>query len=268
MSITLTIIGLLIGGVLVGQDLVRASEVRAQISQVEKFNTATNTFRGKFNAFPGDMRPEIASQFGFTVGTYCSGNAAGYRNGDGILQASPGTTLSQGAGENALFWQDLSSPASGNLIDGQFPNGGISSFVCGFATPVSGTGVGHVLPAAKIGRASYLYAYSINSANWFGLSAATSINSSNGMTSSPNLSVAQTLSIDLKIDDGAPTTGTVQALYVTYSGGNLLSNAPNTSTSGGTSSSCYDTTTSTYSVTVNNGSGANCALSFRMQGGG
>jgi prepilin-type N-terminal cleavage/methylation domain-containing protein len=40
MSIVLVIIGLIVGGVLVGQDLIRAAYIRAQITQIEKFNTA------------------------------------------------------------------------------------------------------------------------------------------------------------------------------------------------------------------------------------
>ena len=68
LSIVLVIIGLIVGGVLVGQDLIRASEVRATITQIEKYNTAVNTFHAKFNAIPGDMSLVIATQFGFTIG--------------------------------------------------------------------------------------------------------------------------------------------------------------------------------------------------------
>lgn len=36
LSIVLVIIGLIVGGVLVGRDLIKAAEVRAQVSQIEK----------------------------------------------------------------------------------------------------------------------------------------------------------------------------------------------------------------------------------------
>src|SRR3982751_930235 len=65
LSIVLVIIGLIVGGVLVGQDLIRAAEVRATISQIEKYNTAVNTFRGKYNALPGDLNASTATAFGF-----------------------------------------------------------------------------------------------------------------------------------------------------------------------------------------------------------
>ncbi len=39
LSIVLVLIGLIVGGVLVGQDLIRAAKLRAQIGQIEKFNS-------------------------------------------------------------------------------------------------------------------------------------------------------------------------------------------------------------------------------------
>ena len=65
MSIVLVIIGLIVGGVLVGQDLIRAAAVRAQVSQMEKYNSAVNTFREKTGYLPGDIPDPTASEFGF-----------------------------------------------------------------------------------------------------------------------------------------------------------------------------------------------------------
>jgi prepilin-type N-terminal cleavage/methylation domain-containing protein len=55
LSIVLVIIGLVVGGVLVGRDLICAAELRAQISQIEKYNTAVNTFYGKYGGLPGPL---------------------------------------------------------------------------------------------------------------------------------------------------------------------------------------------------------------------
>jgi prepilin-type N-terminal cleavage/methylation domain-containing protein len=76
MSLVLVIIALIVGGILVGQDLIKAAEARAQISQIEKYNSAVNTFRAKFQAIPGDMAVATANQLGFTVGASCSGIAS------------------------------------------------------------------------------------------------------------------------------------------------------------------------------------------------
>ena len=67
LSIVLVIIGLIVGGVLVGQDLIKAAEIRAQVSQLEKFNTAVNTFHVKYNDIPGDIRR--AAIFGMATRT-------------------------------------------------------------------------------------------------------------------------------------------------------------------------------------------------------
>ena len=45
LSIVLVIIGLIVGGILTGKDLIDSAQVRAQISQIEKYQTATQTFR-------------------------------------------------------------------------------------------------------------------------------------------------------------------------------------------------------------------------------
>ncbi len=64
LSIVLVIIGLIVGGVLVGQDLIKAAEIRATISQYEKYNAAMNTFRTKYNGMPGDLSATQAIAFG------------------------------------------------------------------------------------------------------------------------------------------------------------------------------------------------------------
>src|SRR5436305_84684 len=64
LAIVLVIIGLVVGGVLVGRDLIATSQLRATMTQVEKYNTAVKTFRTKYNALPGDMKAADAANFG------------------------------------------------------------------------------------------------------------------------------------------------------------------------------------------------------------
>jgi prepilin-type N-terminal cleavage/methylation domain-containing protein len=81
MAIVLVIIGLIVGAVVAGRDLIRASEVRATISQIEKYNTAANTFQEKYGYLPGDVTASAAVQFGFIP----RGAHAGQGDGNGIL---------------------------------------------------------------------------------------------------------------------------------------------------------------------------------------
>lgn len=54
LSIVLVIIGLLIGGVVVGRDLIEIAKARALMNQMQGYEAAYNTFRVKYNCLPGD----------------------------------------------------------------------------------------------------------------------------------------------------------------------------------------------------------------------
>jgi prepilin-type N-terminal cleavage/methylation domain-containing protein len=62
-SIVMVIIGLIIGSILVGRDLIRAAEIRSVASDKEKIVTAVNTFRNKYNCMPGAC-PNATDFFG------------------------------------------------------------------------------------------------------------------------------------------------------------------------------------------------------------
>lgn len=54
-SIVLIVIGLLVGGVLAGYDMIRIAQMRSVITEIEQFKTAVHAFRAKYGALPGDM---------------------------------------------------------------------------------------------------------------------------------------------------------------------------------------------------------------------
>lgn len=70
LSIVLVIIGLIAGGVLVGQDLIRAAKNRKVISEIEDIKLATNTFQLKYACLPGDCKKAV--DFWGTDPTGCS----------------------------------------------------------------------------------------------------------------------------------------------------------------------------------------------------
>src|SRR5688572_21710023 len=71
LSIVLVIIGLLVGGVLVGRDLIKAAEIQKVISQAEQYKTVFYTFKNKYNCIPGDCR-NATTFFGTPTGIGCS----------------------------------------------------------------------------------------------------------------------------------------------------------------------------------------------------
>lgn len=105
LSIVLIVIGLVIGGVLVGRDLIFAAQVRQQIAQIESFDSATNTFKLKYGAIPGDISNAVA------LGLGTAGGAGDNGNGNGQLDTS-GMVL-----ESHRFWHHL---GRSGLINGRY----------------------------------------------------------------------------------------------------------------------------------------------------
>jgi len=56
LSIVLVIIGLIVGGILAGRELIETASIRRTISQLTQYTTATNSFRAKYNCLPGDCQ--------------------------------------------------------------------------------------------------------------------------------------------------------------------------------------------------------------------
>jgi hypothetical protein len=54
-AIVLVIIGLIIGGIMAGADMIKQAEMRALMKQIDSFNAATNTFIGKYSLPTGRL---------------------------------------------------------------------------------------------------------------------------------------------------------------------------------------------------------------------
>ncbi len=93
LSIVLVIIGLIIGGVTVGSELIRQAELRAVQKEVETYKTALQVFKMKYRALPGDMTNATVY--------WPTGTADG--DGDGKIPASSTVTR-----EGYLAWEHLS----------------------------------------------------------------------------------------------------------------------------------------------------------------
>ncbi len=118
LSIVLVILGLLTGGILAGQSLIRAAEIRSVSTELGKYQTAIYTFRDKYFALPGDMRN--ATDFWGSVtdsGDTCpngagSGTETCDGDGDGVIDNTTGVYY-----ESVRAWQHL---ANAGLIEGDY----------------------------------------------------------------------------------------------------------------------------------------------------
>jgi outer membrane murein-binding lipoprotein Lpp len=116
LSIVLIIIGLILGGILVGQDLIRNAQVNATANQIQQLNASVNAFRGKYNALPGDINRAVA----FNLEGACPDGDVCEGDGDGTLEndiAVNGTIATLWDQEIKLFWVHLSEAglAGGNF---------------------------------------------------------------------------------------------------------------------------------------------------------
>lgn len=294
LSIVLVIIGLVVGGILTGRDLIRAAELSATISQIQKYNTAARTFQLKYGYLPGDIPNPTASNFGFQA----RGTLGGEGDGNGLLESYGNSTTCgfyQGLGETAMFWVDLSKAG---LIDSSFNTASASAYppagVYSYTTP----SLSAYFPQAKLGNGNYIYIWSggyqnigypcgaSDGNNYFGLSTIGWIDTGGEMNGANTaMTVNQAYNIDKKIDDGLPQSGTVIAIYLNWQtslpgsvawaagsgnfGASTGGGAPTTAATPYAATNCYDNnntnnTTQTYSL-KQNANQQNCALSFRFQ---
>ena len=209
LSIVLVILGLLVGGVLTGQSLIRAAELRSINTQFQTFQTATMTFRDKYFGIPGDIT-NASAYWGAADGS--TGNTAGCAS---VSSTTTATCNGNGDGKINLgyssynetfgFWKQL---ANAGLIEGSYIGTGV------------GTINGHTKANVPSGR--------INPSLWF-------VNFAGVLTSNPPtfdgdygnvlglggivtndfpqtafLKPDDAYNIDVKMDDGKPAQGKVR----------------------------------------------------------
>jgi prepilin-type N-terminal cleavage/methylation domain-containing protein len=247
LSIVLVILGLLTGGILGGQSLIRAAELRSVASDVQRYSSAIYTFRDKYFGFPGDMTNATAfwgvrastgsdvtchQTINSTTGT-CNGN------GDGRIDYIAGDTATYG--ERFLGWQHLSRAG---LIEGNYTGAtttaGAYAVIPGTNVPRSRIAEGQFRLAALAGPIS-------GDTNFFDGPYGFNLFELTG-TSSPLLKPEELWNIDTKLDDGRPASGNV----FTHK---------NTSTYSPTCATTDIASTAAYSLNLNNRSCvANVAL--------
>lgn len=216
LSIVLVIIGLIVGGVLAGGDMIKAAEIRATVSQTEKYNTAANTFKDKYRFLPGDIGATAAVQFGMPVAAR-NVAATGGVDQDGLLECNAtGCAVVGGrnfGSENSLFWGDLSWAV---LIQEALQNstGAVGAGAAGNLTPGGGVNdLSRYVPEAKIGRGNYYTVFSVGGRNFYQLAGITQITVASGAYALANrLTAQEAFNIDQKMDDGMPDTGSVRGL--------------------------------------------------------
>jgi len=211
MSIVLAIIGLIVGGILKGSEVVNNGRLKMQVAQMDAVKAAIFTFQDQFTYLPGDY-PTATVQLGFTggAGTAAGAGANGDGNGTiGTIQGAGGTpaaavlkdtddTIST---ESVLVWAHL---AAANLLQG--------------VTLPPATSLKAVVPATALsypGKMSgtFLWVASFNAsvAGITGPMIRLQAPISGALTTASGQSVREpdAYNLDRKYDDGSPITGSI-----------------------------------------------------------
>lgn len=242
MAIVLAILGLLAGGVMAGQSLIKRSRVNTVIVDIGKYRTAFGKFQEIYQATPGDY-VDATEQWGSNTASACTGSpTAADRTAKKITCNGNGDNIILPR-EHVFLWQHL---ANAGLVDGSFtgtldssngitpgenaPTGPFESsgyyidtsgpFGPAYGQPVSGTYYDQpLITELTFGRR-------VN-ASW---------------PSAPSLAPTDQYSIDLKMDEGTPGNGKIRSLKT---GAN-----PGCATSDDASLAVYDRTRSAANCTL------------------
>tara|TARA_B100001123_G_scaffold445402_1_gene596896 strand:- start:2830 stop:3618 length:789 start_codon:yes stop_codon:yes gene_type:complete len=206
LSIVLVILGLLTGGILTGQSLIRAAELRSVVTEMKLYQTAAHSFRDKYFAIPGDMRN--ATQFWGDNATACADAAVvngspGTCNGDGDGSVSSGVSAPNVTAEEYQFWHQL---ALAGLIEGSFT---------GLMDSAGELTAGQNVPFSKLSN-MYWRARNFNPGGSGSTASAYAIDLGNSLATGTvgtgrTLTPEETWNIDTKMDDGLPAQGKVIA---------------------------------------------------------
>ena len=174
-AIVLVIIGLLLGGVLKGQELITSARVRNLISQQDGIKAAFFGFQDRFRAFPGDYT-QATVNIANVAATAACGNGNG--NGNGQIEAANN--------EMILAWEHLSKAG---FITG--------TYTCAAADAATSTPVN---PYNVYMRVIYDGSYGISGGGA----------PRHNIKTGAQVPVEILSEVDRKIDDGAPYTGGFQ----------------------------------------------------------
>ncbi len=216
LAIVMVIIGLLIGGILKGGELIASAKVNKVISSLKGYDGALQTYLDKYNAIPGDhLTATIQVPNCNDPSYYCA-------NGDGNR-----VIASAGFGTDSYNWQSTmalnASPIPQEATQ-LWKHLALADIVSGIQTNANPTEPewGKTHPASPLGGGYEIYYDAVTTIGGGPGGGTGSINvirlSISGLSDGPweNLMTPRMAGmIDRKLDDGAPNTGYVAMNYGT-----------------------------------------------------
>ena len=194
-AIVIIIIGLILGGVLKGQELIRTARTHNVADQGSAIKVAILGFSDRFRALPGDYDKASDTIPGVKGGQNGDGNNRVGYNDSNVLNEPDGPNRLKEAG---LVWLHL---AKSGFVSGSFSGapllpGDEAKWQCPADTCMQNAFNGSLL---------FLYANEQTGVSW-----PSDMLKSNQLWMGRNLPVALLAELDRKLDDGQPSTGNIR----------------------------------------------------------
>ena len=225
LSIVLAIIGVIVGALVVGQTLIRSSEINSVGTDIQKYKAAFQQFKVKYNYWPGDL----PTAYDYWPNAGCkniqagNGNASTGCNGNGDGNI---TTWMGGATEMIEMWRAWQHLALSGMLPGRYtgvmgPSGCPVQAVFGTNSPATRiNGVGFIMYtvidySSLTGPSSGLFAGDYPNGFLIGRldSATPDCGTTFGIPRNAFLTPAEASGMDAKYDDSRPGLGKVRAVF-------------------------------------------------------
>jgi prepilin-type N-terminal cleavage/methylation domain-containing protein len=234
LSIVLVIIGLIVGGVVGGQSLIKSAQMNKVVTEFQTYKTAVRSFELQYDALPGDF----AEAFDYW-GTDCaSTDVLCNGDGDNSIENNNGATGSGYRQENFQFWKHLSLA---EIITGEFTGTQDND-----ASTPGYASIGVNIPAGAIDGAGFI----AQNGGWNDRDATygkygnvlifgKAVEGENYLYGGA-LTAADAKTLDSKIDDGSPSDGNVRITRSRDIDNYLAFDCIGTGSSNVTSNASYD----------------------------
>lgn len=199
LAIVMIIIGLLIGGVLKGQELITNAQVTSTVAQIKGIDAAVSTFRDMQDGLPGDLtQPNV--RLSNCAALPCS--RAG--NGDGQIVTGAGGNAGGAPALNTEGFTAFAQLSAADLISGV---DGTNNLAFGQGLPSADIGGGFYLNYEADGNIpAALPAVASNVGHYLTLNGTTAA----AGAATGALTSSQAARLDRKLDDGNPGAGSVR----------------------------------------------------------
>ncbi len=206
LAISITIIGILLAGVIKGQEIVVGARITSTVAKLSSFDAAKTNFYNFYDELPGDMdNPDTKIPVcAAAAGSCYSNDNALDGDSDGVIEASNATVATDAALEGRAYWEHL---AAAEMLFETDVNPGANN-IWGVSHPKTPFGGGIMLTNNPVLAAGPSITDAEVTLNGLYYRLSRSFTAGGGANTSL-VKPAVALAMDRKMDDGDILTGTV-----------------------------------------------------------